>query len=273
MIDKELNGAYGGIELGHVPVFNEGLVLRQTVVVPHDHELDAHSFMRQVLESQNIVCPYCKEPRAIGRTVSGIISEEHPKRIHWAVLLRCSVCIRSFHASCSVQCGFTIDAGGNIRNLENLPESIDLSIYPPITNYGGGKAETWRRIGIDEGVVFLYEQACAALDGGSFIFGGAGMRSVLERMLIVYTERENSKNINLEDLIKESGLKDFSLDLLRLFGNDLLHYNEIAQDFSLELAQKMRALTEGLIDKYLVASQNQKNSEKEMKRILEETKK
>lgn len=55
MIDKELNGAYGGIELGHVPVFNEGLVLRQTVVVPHDYELDAHSFMRQVLESQNIV--------------------------------------------------------------------------------------------------------------------------------------------------------------------------------------------------------------------------
>lgn len=184
MIDKELNDTYGGIDLGHVPVFNEGLVLRQTVVIPHDRELDVYSFIRRVLTSQNIVCPYCKEPRAIEGVHSGITSEEHSKTIHWAVLLLCSVRTRSFHISCSVQCKFTFDAVENIRNLENLPESIDLSIYPPITNYGGGKAETWRRIGIDEGVVFLYKQACAALDGGSFIFAGAGMRSVLERMLV-----------------------------------------------------------------------------------------
>ena len=63
MIDKELNDTYGGIELGHVPVFNEGLVLKQTVVVPHDHELDAHSFMRQVLESQNIVKQIMEEEK------------------------------------------------------------------------------------------------------------------------------------------------------------------------------------------------------------------
>lgn len=260
------------IPLGAIPVEYEGRTIVFNVDVPQP--VTAYStgqVIREILESQNLPCPSCRALRKC--SISGVagdsISNEQ-MTIDITVLLKCAVCPKNFTAMGTM----------NLLRLENHVDIVEpsyffedtfrLHIYPPVIIEGHDLQEEWRKSGVPERTCFLYSDACRAMEAGAIVSAGGLMRVVAERTVKEHIEEPDSKD-TLGTLLQNEkcDIPEEYKDAIRDIGNDLLHDNAEAYDFSREHLEALKMLIEKMVDKWFVSPYKEKEAIKKLKSITD----
>lgn len=240
----------------------QGRVFSREVTVPGDSPSDPNEFFINLLDLQHPICAHCgkiAKVKPLG-TVHDIIlsTSDNPPEGQFSVyaLVRCALCEKHFFVSCTFHCRYSpVYSGSNIDrySLADIKGPIAIQSYPTVMAFDTEKSKYWKSCGIDEHLIFLYEQACQALDGGSHIFGGGAMRTVLEKICLILTDITSSKDIGLAKLMEKAGIKSETIpEFIKEYGDHLLHSNEEIRTFSMEDAKMMRRSIENLIDSKIV---------------------
>ena len=262
------------ISLGSIPVEYEGRTIVFNVDVPQP--VTAYStgqVIREILESQNLPCPFCRAlrkcsiPGATGDPISNSQST-----IDIVALLKCTVCPKNFTAMGTM----------NLLRLENLGDVVPpscffentfrLHIYPPVIIEGHDLLEEWRKSEVPERTRLLYSDACRAMEAGAIVSAGGLMRVVAERTVKEHIEEPDSKDM-LSSLLQNEkcDIPEEYKDAIRDTGNDLLHDNAEAYDFSREHLEALKMLIEKMVDKWFVSPYKEKEAIKKLKSITDPT--
>jgi len=263
------------IPLGAIPAEYEGRTIVFNVDVPQPVKVySTGQVIREILESQNLPCPFCRALRKcsiFGATGDPLSSEQ--STIDIAVLLKCAVCRKDFTAIGTL----------NLLRLENLNDMVapscffentfKLHIYPPVIIEGHDLLEEWRKSKVPERTCFLYSDACRAAEAGAIISAGGLMRVVAERTVKEHLGVPESKD-TLFDLLKDERCNDIPeeyKDAIRNTCNDILHDNTEAHNLSKEHLDALKMLIEKMVDEWFVRPHKEKEAIKKLKSITDST--
>ena len=240
----------------------QGRVLSREVTVPGSHPSDPNEFFIHLLDLQHPICAHCGDIVKVEplRTAHDSIkhTSDNPSegQLSMYALVYCALCKKHFFISCTFNCRYSpVYSGSNIErySLAEVKGPIAIQSYPTVMAFDTEKSKYWKSCGIDEHLIFLYEQACQALDGGSHIFGGGAMRTVLEKICLILTNMSSSKDIGLAKLMEKAGIESEKIPkFIKEYGDHLLHSNEEISTFTMEDAKMMRRSIENLIENKIV---------------------
>lgn len=240
----------------------QGRVLSREVTVPGSHPSDPNEFFANLLDLQHPICAHCGDIVKVEplRTAHDSIkyTPDNPSegQLSMYALVRCALCEKHFFVLCTFRCRYSpVYSGSSIErySLAEVKGPIAIQSYPTVMAFDTEKSKYWKSCEIDEHLIFLYEQACQALDGGSHIFGGGAMRTVLEKICLLITGITSSKDIGLAKLMEKAGIESEAIPkFIKEYGDHLLHSNEEIRTFSMEDAKMMRRSIENLIDSKIV---------------------